>query len=70
MTEKNLESYYVSVSGDFIYNPRISASAPCGPVNRNNIGDGLFSSLYTVFKVNHRFSNFLSYYFQDSNWDR
>ena len=70
VTEKNLESYYVSVSGDFIYNPRISASAPCGPVNRNNIGDGLFSPLYTVFKVNHRFSNFLSYYFQTSTWHR
>ena len=31
----NLTGYYIVQSSDFVYNPRISNSAPCGPIHRN-----------------------------------
>ena len=70
VTEKNLESYYISRTGDFIYNPRISSNAPCGPVNRNEIGEGLFSPLYTVFKVKLFYNDYLSFFFQTNLWHK
>lgn len=33
----NIDGYYVIHPNEFVYNPRISVSAPCGPININNM---------------------------------
>ena len=49
---ENIDGYYIIRNDDFVYNPRISTSAPCGPINRNKMGrNGVMSPLYTVFRV-------------------
>ncbi|MFQ7493797.1 MAG: hypothetical protein ACLRL4_09270 [Bifidobacterium bifidum] len=35
--DANISGYYVVQPDDFVYNPRISATAPCGPINRNRL---------------------------------
>lgn len=48
--EANVNGYYVVRPNDFVYNPRISTIAPCGPINRNRLNRaGVMSPLYTVF---------------------
>lgn len=50
--ESNIAGYYVIAPGDFVYNPRISATAPVGPIRRNTLGiHGVMSPLYTVFRL-------------------
>lgn len=68
--EENIDRYYVAEIGDFIYNPRISTSAPCGPINQNDCCDGVVSPLYTVFSCSAEFvcDKYLKYYFQTSLW--
>ena len=46
----NTDNYHIVELGDFVYNPRISASAPVGPISINKVGRGIMSPLYTVFK--------------------
>ena len=47
----SLDGYYIVKNEDFVYNPRISTSAPVGPINRNKLGrTGVMSPLYTVFR--------------------
>ena len=47
----SLGGYYIVRSEDFVYNPRISVTAPVGPINRNKLGrTGVMSPLYTVFR--------------------
>ena len=42
----SLDGYYIVRSEDFVYNPRISVTAPVGPVNRNKLGrNGVLSPL-------------------------
>ena len=48
--ENNLTNYSIVDKDDFVYNPRISESAPVGPIKRNHIGQGIMSPLYTVFR--------------------
>ena len=36
--EDNIGNYYIVRPNDFIYNPRISVTAPVGPINRNKLG--------------------------------
>ena len=49
-----IDGYYIVQENDFIYNPRISVTAPCGPINRNKLGrNGVMSPLYTVFRTNN-----------------
>ena len=45
----NLEGYYIVNQGDYVYNPRVSATAPVGPISKNKLGKGVMSPLYTVF---------------------
>lgn len=68
--KNNLEGYYVVNKDDFVYNPRISKSAPVGPLKRNKLETGAMSPLYTV--LNHKLGNktFLEYYFESSHWHR
>jgi len=64
----NLKDYFIVDKGDFIYNPRVSALAPVGPISRNNIGKGIMSPLYTVFCFNRPNSDFYMYYFKSTAW--
>lgn len=66
----NIGGYYVVRRGDFVYNPRISVSAPVGPIKRNNLGDGVMSPLYTVFSLNAGDTDFFAQFFETSVWHR
>lgn len=65
----NIGKYYVVGKGDFVYNPRISSTAPVGPINRNRLERaGVVSPLYTVFRVKDVDPLFLEWYFKSSCW--
>ena len=66
----NLSGYYVVQNDDFVYNPRISTTAPVGPINRNKLGrKGVMSPLYTVFRVKKNIDfTFLEWYFKSECW--
>lgn len=54
---------------DFVYNPRISTSAPVGPINRNKLGrTGVMSPLYTVFRTHDINHTYLEYFFKCGYW--
>ena len=67
-TQGKLESYFVVELGDYVYNPRISTTAPVGPISKNNIATGVMSPLYTVFKFKDRNNDFYSHYFKTTGW--
>ena len=67
-TQGNLESYFTVDVGDFVYNPRISAFAPVGPLSRNNIAEGVISPLYTIFRFKEKKSDFYEHLFKSSSW--
>lgn len=67
--QENISSYYVVNIDDFVYNPRISSSAPCGPISRNKLGrQGIMSPLYTVFSPSGVDLALLEQYFKTSRW--
>jgi hypothetical protein len=66
----NLDGYYIVEKGDFVYNPRISANAPVGPINRNDLATGIMSPLYTVFRFEQRDTDFFKHYFATGEWHR
>lgn len=68
--QRNLEGYYIVEEGNYVYNPRISATAPVGPVSKNRIGLGVMSPLYTVFRFNNKQNDFYAYYFKSTHWHR
>ena len=66
---ENIDGYYVVEDDTFVYNPRISTSAPVGPINRNKLGrTGVMSPLYTVFKPHDSDSEYLEWFFKSSHW--
>lgn len=67
-TQGNLESYYVVEKGDYVYNPRISAAAPVGPISKNNVATGVMSPLYSVFRFGDSNNDFYAYYFKTTGW--
>jgi len=67
-TQGNLDSYYVVELGSYVYNPRISATAPVGPISKNKVGAGVMSPLYTVFKFKDDSNDFYEYYFKSTGW--
>ena len=70
---ENIDGYFVVNDGEFVYNPRISTSAPCGPIRRNNLGvTGVMSPLYTIFnlKKDKVDGKFIEYYFLSTTWNR
>ncbi|MCQ9374918.1 restriction endonuclease subunit S [Methyloversatilis sp. XJ19-13] len=67
-TQGNLESYYVVELGSYVYNPRISATAPVGPISKNKIGTGVMSPLYTVFKFKDDSNDLYEHYFKTTGW--
>lgn len=65
----NISGYYVVQPNNFVYNPRISTLAPCGPINRNTLDRvGIMSPLYTVFKTKGVNAIFIEYFFQTKLW--
>lgn len=66
--QNNLEGYYIVAVDDFVYNPRISVSAPVGPLKRNHLVKGVMSPLYTVLKPKIGNLCFYEHYFQTSFW--
>ena len=67
----NLSGYYIVKQYDFVYNPRLSKTAPVGAMNLNkNTGIGLVSPLYTVFRITARsvLNEFLEYLFESTSW--
>jgi type I restriction enzyme S subunit len=71
--DENIDGYFIVNDGEFVYNPRISATAPCGPIRRNHLGKtGIMSPLYTVFKLRNDIINdtYIEYYFLSSAWYR
>lgn len=68
---ENINGYYIVEDNDFVYNPRISTSAPVGPVNRNKLGrTGVMSPLYTVFKTHDVDESYLEWFFKSSYWHK
>ena len=66
---ENIGGYYVVRENDFVYNPRISVTAPCGPINCNRLGrNGVMSPLYTVFKTHDIDTLYLEWFFKSSYW--
>ena len=66
---ESLDGYYIVRSEDFVYNPRISTSAPVGPINRNKLGRiGVMSPLYTVFRPHDIDTTYLEYFFKSKYW--
>ena len=64
-----MDGYYIVKKEDFVYNPRISTSAPVGPINRNKLGrTGVMSPLYTVFRPHDIDTTYLEYFFKCGYW--
>ena len=67
--QDKLNGYYVVRPEDFVYNPRISTTAPVGPIGRNKLGRcGVISPLYTVFRPKEVDNSFLEQFFKSSHW--
>ncbi len=66
---KRLSRYSLVRPDDFVYNPRISTSAPFGPINRNELGRcGAMSPLYSVFRCHDIDLDYLQVYFKTDCW--
>lgn len=65
----NLDGYYVVKNDAFVYNPRISTTAPVGPIKRNKLGrTGVMSPLYYIFQTHDIDNTFLETYFSTRYW--
>lgn len=68
---ENIDGYYLVNEGDYVYNPRISVTAPCGPINKSHIDEvGIVSPLYTVFRFINESNDYYENYFHGSSWYR
>lgn len=66
---EKIDGYYVVEDEAFVYNPRISALAPVGPINRNKLGrTGVMSPLYTAFKTYDVCNEYLEWFFKSNGW--
>lgn len=69
--KENTGNYFIVSDNDFVYNPRISVTAPVGPINRNRTGrKGVMSPLYTVFRTHDINPIFLEHYFKSNAWHK
>ena len=64
----NTGNYFIVELGDYVYNPRKSAAAPVGPISKNQIGTGVMSPLYSVFRFLSDANDFFAHYFKSSHW--
>lgn len=66
---ENIGGYYIVEPNDFVYNPRISTTAPFGPIKRNKLErTGAMSPLYYVFRPHGIDLSYLEWYFQTTCW--
>ena len=66
---ENIGGYYVVEPDDFVYNPRISTTAPFGPIKRNKLErTGAMSPLYYVFRPHDIDLSYLEWFFQTTCW--
>lgn len=67
---ESVRNYTVVETNDYVYNPRISVTAPVGPINRCRLNrPGVMSPLYTVFRTDESIDNlYLEYYFKTDSW--
>lgn len=68
--KNNLMGYYVVNIDDFVYNPRISSTAPVGPIKRNQLQKGVMSPLYSVFYFTKGNLKYFEYFFETTYWHR
>ena len=68
--QDNINGYYIVEKDDFVYNPRISTSAPVGPISRNKLGTGVMSPLYSVFRFKKGNLDFIEWFFRTTYWHR
>ena len=68
--KENTDNYHIVDLDDFVYNPRISTSAPVGPISRNKIGRGIMSPLYSVFRFKSENIDYLEHFFSTTIWHR
>ena len=68
--DANVANYTVVEQNDFVYNPRISVTAPVGPINRCRLlRPGVMSPLYTVFRTDGTIDElYLEHYFKTKSW--
>ena len=66
--KENTDNYHIVELDDFVYNPRISVSAPVGPISINKVGRGIMSPLYTIFKIHSGHVPFYEQYFKTDIW--
>ena len=64
----NTHNYFIVETGDYVYNPRVSSTAPVGPISKNLIGTGVMSPLYSVFRFQSDANDFFAHYFKSSRW--
>lgn len=69
---ESIQGYYKVAPNNYVYNPRISTSAPVGPINRNKLAyGGVMSPLYYVFRVDDKdfgSLDFLDFFFKSDVW--
>lgn len=68
VSKDKLTNYHIIKFDDFVYNPRISTTAPVGPISRNKIGTGIMSPLYTIFRFKVGNIDFFEQYFRTNCW--
>ena len=69
--EDNTSNYFVISPNDFVYNPRKSATAPYGPINRYyGQTDGVISPLYLCFRSHNIDVEYLGWYFKSDSWHK
>lgn len=67
----NIGGYLIVSPDDFVYNPRVSVTAPVGPISRNRLGyTGVMSPLYLVFKIDGMNKDYLCHYYKTNKWHR
>jgi len=68
---KNIDRYIIVEQFDFVYNPRVSSTAPVGPISVNKLGKGIMSPIYLAFHfVQDVESSFYEYFFQTESWHK
>ena len=67
--DESIGGYFIVEPDYYVYNPRISATAPVGPIKRNKLGRvGVMSPLYLVFSVDGLDHDYLDYFFETDTW--
>ena len=69
--QSNISGYYIIHPNHFVYNPRVSVTAPVGPINKNNLDrSGVMSPLYLIFSVDGIDKEYLAYFFKTKLWHK